>query len=210
MMHKSILPLSLLGLFAFAFAPFGCSTESYCFDCPEAEPGQDAGSGGSSGSGGSGGSGGTGGIIDAGPADGFTVGNNPCGADLMNDPMNCGMCGFVCEIPNAFAKCEEGFCVIDRCASGFYDNNGTKEDGCEYECEPLRDSNGDPLPEETVCDLEDDDCDGLVDEVFDTDSDLQHCGGCNQPCYPPANATMKCVAGTCEFDACFEHYEDVN
>ena len=202
MMRDSILPLSLCALIA-AIGPLGCNTESYCFDCPEDQPQGDAGYEASGGSGGST-------YLDSGLPDQLTLDGNACGADLLNDPLNCGECGNVCEIPNAFAKCEEGFCVIDRCASGFYDTNGTLDDGCEYECEPVRDTNGDPLPEELLCDSQDNDCDGLIDEVFDTETNLEHCGGCNLACLPPANSTMKCVNGTCTFDKCFDGYEDVN
>jgi hypothetical protein len=203
-MNKQVLPIAMIGLLGGAVVPFGCNTESYCFDCPEGQPSSD-----DAGVEASGGSGGTT-FIEAGNGDGTVLDGNDCGADLDTDPANCGWCGHVCEIANAFATCEAKFCVIDRCASGFYDINGAVDDGCEYECEPIRDANGDPLPEESVCDLQDDDCDGLIDEVFDTDSDLQHCGGCNQACSPPANSTMKCINGTCEFDACFDGYEDVD
>ncbi|HOD22156.1 MAG TPA: MopE-related protein [Polyangiaceae bacterium] len=195
----------LLPLFAgIVSGSFACTTESYCFDCEHAAAGA-AGSSGSPGTGGSGASG----VLDA-SFDNVFIDSNSCNADLDNDPLNCGFCGHVCEIPNAYAMCKDKFCVIDRCASGYYDINGKVEDGCEYECEPLRDTQGNPVTEETLCNGIDDDCDGLIDEVFDLESDAQHCGGCNQACQAPANAIMKCVKGKCEFDSCFVGYEDVN
>jgi hypothetical protein len=33
-----------------------------------------------------------------------------------------------------------------------------------------------------ICDEIDNDCDGVVDDGFDTQSSLEHCGACNQPC----------------------------
>jgi hypothetical protein len=202
-MRKYILPLALTGLTVGLLSSAGCTTESYCFDC---EPGDlPFGDAGVEASGGSGGTG----MLDA-TGDNLFLDSNDCEADLDNDPLNCGTCGNVCEIPNAFPLCKDKFCVIDRCASGFYDINGEVADGCEYECEPLRDTEGNPLPEETLCNDVDDDCDGLIDEVFDTTSDTQHCGGCNAPCTPPANATMTCIGGVCAFDKCFDGYEDVN
>lgn len=203
-MRKTAIPFALCGIVAVPVLWAGCSTESYCFDCDQTAPdGQDAATGGTGGSGGTG-------VIDSGGGDSINLDANDCGADLSSDPLNCGWCGHVCEIPNAFPACVEKFCVIDRCASGYYDINASLDDGCEYECEPIRDIEGNPIEEEEVCDLKDDDCDGLIDEVFDTSSDLQHCGACNQACTPPANSTMKCTNGTCVFDACFDGYEDVN
>jgi|GEM_PF-682717 len=181
----------------------GCATEAYCFDCPDG-----TGEGGEGGPGhdGDGGtlvpSGGTGG-------DNLIIPND-CGADLDRDPLNCGLCGNVCEIPNAFPKCEARFCVIDRCALGFYDENGVLEDGCEYACEPLRDADGEAITEELECDGKDDDCDGGIDEIFDTDVDVDHCGACNRACEAPPHVVMDCVDGECVHAGCAEDYADTN
>lgn len=201
---KSLLPVAAGAVLAsfFTFST-GCSTESYCFSCEEGDEDasiQDAQTDTKRDTGG----GGQDAVID------LIVVETGCGADLQNDPLNCGECGHVCEIPNAYAKCEKSFCIIDRCATGFYDINGAVEDGCEYECAPLRDENGNPVTEEKVCDGKDDDCDGLIDEVFDLQTDAVHCGKCNSPCLAPPNATMKCEGGKCVFDKCYEGYHDVN
>ncbi|MBN2196060.1 MAG: exo-alpha-sialidase [Polyangiaceae bacterium] len=202
-MHRATLAVTSLGLL-FLASGFGCSTEAYCFDCQDGDgvgggvggyhPGQ-----------------GTGASLNPGDGTGGTIINtNDCDADLDSDPENCGYCGFVCEIPNAFPECRRKFCVIDRCASGFYDLNGEVEDGCEYECEPVRDADGEPITEELSCDGEDDDCDGEIDELFDTDRDVEHCGGCNQPCEAPPHVVMACDDGECTHSGCAEDYADTN
>ncbi len=180
----------------------GCSTDAYCFACEDNGAVPDSGSQTEAG--------GTGGtmIVDGGPGDATPF--DGCNADLNSDPLNCGACGNVCQIPNAYPKCVARFCVIDKCAPGFYDLNGQVGDGCEYECEPLRDQNGTPLPEESICDGSDDDCDGLVDETFDLSVDLSNCGACNHVCTPPPNTVMKCNAGHCQFDHCIDGYQDAN
>lgn len=45
------------------------------------------------------------------------------------------------------------------------------------------------------------DCDGNYDNGCETSklTSVAHCGGCNQPCTAPANATPICSSGTCDF-----------
>lgn len=183
----------------------GCDTDAYCFTCDQQALDQDAAAYDSSA-----GEPDAGGLIEASVGDALLIDSNNCNANLTSDPLNCGVCGNVCAVANAFAKCEQSFCVIDRCAAGYYDQDGELANGCEYECEPVRDPQGEPVAEETVCDGRDDDCDGLIDETYDLQSDTQHCGGCNQVCSPPANAVMTCENGRCVFARCLEGYEDTN
>ncbi|MBX3250309.1 MAG: SUMF1/EgtB/PvdO family nonheme iron enzyme [Myxococcales bacterium] len=77
--------------------------------------------------------------------------------DLQNDARNCGRCGRVCRFPNAMTTCMAGACVIEACEPGFENVDGRAENGCEYACVPA-----DPPIE--ICNLRDDDCDGVVDE----------------------------------------------
>jgi len=91
-------------------------------------------------------------------------GNPLNGFDLDNDPFNCGSCGYVCAdeltAPDPQVDlliCDEGACKIAVCADGYWDNNHTVADGCEFG----------PCTFESaidVCNLNDDDCDGDVDE----------------------------------------------
>ncbi|MCU0692370.1 MAG: hypothetical protein MUF54_13300, partial [Polyangiaceae bacterium] len=203
--HCPVPPSVWLGLAAALLATqAGCSNEAHCYDCDDGDHGADGGQ--VDAAGGSGGSF----AFDAPFGDGFTIDSNDCNADLTRDSLNCGVCGHVCEIQNAFAKCQDSFCIIDRCASGYYDLDGQLANGCEYECEPLRDEDGNPFSEEQVCDGDDDDCDGVVDEVFDFDNSLTHCGGCNIACAAPPNSVMDCTARECVFDRCLDSFEDAN
>jgi hypothetical protein len=57
-----------------------------------------------------------------------------------------------------------------------------------------------------TCNQADDDCDGQVDEDFDTSSDPRHCGGCGQRCFQP-NTAGTCAAGQCQY-ACLPGWVD--
>jgi Notch-like protein len=58
-----------------------------------------------------------------------------------------------------------------------------------------------------VCDNQDDDCDGVVDDGFDKMNDPQHCGGCTA-CNLPF-AIEGCSMGACTVASCdFGHYDE--
>jgi hypothetical protein len=184
-------------LVALLVSASGCQTDAFCFDCDSAT-GPDAGNQGGGGAGGQGGQGGEGGII-IGPGQG---GGGNCAADILTDPQNCGACGVVCNLPNAFPRCEGGFCLVDTCAAGFLDLDNQVENGCEYKCAPSNGGN-------EICDGVDNNCNGLVDELTDLTTDPVNCGACNAVC-AFANAQASCVASTCLLSECLVGYHDVN
>jgi hypothetical protein len=103
--------------------------------------------------------------------------------DLQNDSKNCGICGLEClfaHAPNAGA-CKNGVCVLDsaKCEPGFFNVDGTEQNGCEYQCKL-----SDPPIER--CNLLDDDCDGVSDEAQSEDKNKNNVtindGRIGQPC----------------------------
>ena len=121
------------------------------------------------------------------------------GFDKEVDPENCGGCGavdeaFICRLPNAESRCEAGDCRVDRCTPGFSDADRDGSNGCETACEL---SNGGV----EICDLLDNNCDGLADEGFDTQNDVATCGACDTPC-ETGNAEPLCVVGQCIIGRC--------
>jgi len=79
------------------------------------------------------------------------------GFDLMTDPTNCGMCGNVCNLPNAFEGCVGGTCTIAACQPGYHDNDGMPGDGCEFGPCTITST-------VEVCNGADDNCNGMTDE----------------------------------------------
>ena len=109
------------------------------------------------------------------------------------DPLNCGECGEICTMasPFAYGVCEASVCGAATCPSDARDLDGTPENACEYACPKT------PIEAETCNEL-DDDCDGDVDEGFDLNSSLEHCGTCDQACVAGEHTTaVECVGGTC-------------
>jgi hypothetical protein len=62
-------------------------------------------------------------------------------------------------------------------------------------------------PQPETCNNLDDDCDGVVDNGFDKQHDVNNCGTCGHVCYAP-NATPSCVNGTCGIAVCDEGWGD--
>jgi hypothetical protein len=76
------------------------------------------------------------------------------GFSFATDVGNCGSCGNVCNLPNAIEQCAGGMCRVAACLSGWKDLDPLAP-GCEYECD---------FRGAEVCNGEDDDCDGMIDE----------------------------------------------
>jgi len=113
---------------------------------------------------------------------------------------NCGACGNVCAFPNAGAMCTDGSCSIGDCNAGFVDIDGDPANGCELACEPTGAES---------CNGVDDDCDGTIDEGFDTDTDPNNCGTCGTRC-DFVNATGVCSGGVCGIGDCASGFVDID
>jgi hypothetical protein len=123
-----------------------------------------------------------------------------CDADLQNSPSNCGGCGVVCSFDGAYPKCVEGACHIDQCADGFLDIDKNEANGCEYACSKTNGS-------VEICDNIDNDCNGVVDNGFNIQTDPQNCGACGVVC-SAVNATSSCSGGKCGY-SCDTGYSDL-
>ena len=56
---------------------------------------------------------------------------NGCEINLQTDDRNCGECDQLCDFPNSSSQCDQAICVINQCADGYGDCNGSIDDGCE-------------------------------------------------------------------------------
>ncbi len=101
---------------------------------------------------------------------------------------------------NATATCESSACVMGACNPGFVDSDGDETNGCEYACTALG---------AEVCNSADDDCDMLIDEGFDLDTDAMNCGRCGNACTFP-NAVGSCTAGSCGIASCLAGFHDID
>jgi len=137
-------------------------------------------------------------------ADDDCNGTSDEGYDLQNDLANCGSCGYSC-LAHAGAFSYASGCALGTCSygcqPGHYDIDGDVAlgdagTGCEYACVP---SNGGV---EKCGDGLDNDCNGLADDGFDFQTDVDNCGHCGYRCadYNPSHAhPTSCVAGSCQY-----------
>ncbi len=123
------------------------------------------------------------------------------GFDLQTDVDHCGRCDHRCEADGASVACVDGGCEIASCDDGRWDLDGAFDTGCEYRCVPTPDLDGE------LCNRLDDDCDGLVDEDFDTTTDPMHCGACGNTC-AFRQAEADCVDSRCAMGACVDGFDD--
>jgi hypothetical protein len=133
------------------------------------------------------------------------------GFDLTTDANNCGSCGYVCASrtpPGATSTgCAASQCTF-VCQAGRHDLNldlalGIAGNGCEYSCTT---TNGGV----EICDNVDNDCNGVIDNGFDKQTSLDHCGSCSYACAAHAGAfstATACVSGACQYTCQPGHYD---
>jgi len=89
------------------------------------------------------------------------AGLSQCGQDCVDtnsDMFNCGACAVDCNLANSNTVCSTGQCTLTGCPSGFFDIDADPSNGCEYSCSFVG---------EEVCNGQDNDCNGLVDDGLD-------------------------------------------
>jgi hypothetical protein len=113
---------------------------------------------------------------------GYTTGSSFCGRDCSS------------------SDCPEGFdCVQVDGANGASFQCVDQATQC---CRPTNDG-------VEICDLLDNDCDGVTDEGFDLDNDTNHCGACGRACALP-RASAQCAMGQCLVNTCEDGFYDIN
>ena len=122
---------------------------------------------------------------------------------VADDPVNCGVCGHICETvdPGLIGVCSGGECGEEACPGDLWNADGQPTNGCEYECTYVG---------AEVCNELDEDCDDEIDEDFDLLTDVGNCGECDEVCAPPNTAESACAGGVCFVVRCEEGYKDVN
>jgi hypothetical protein len=119
------------------------------------------------------------------------------GFNFMTDVANCGGCNVTCSFPFAVSSCMNGMCKQGACLPGFYDRDPNVP-GCETACEK---SNGGV----EICDGQDNDCDGVVDNNPMAGPLLCHslgvCAGVQPTC-------MGQTGWVCQYPATYQDVED--
>jgi hypothetical protein len=116
-----------------------------------------------------------------------------------------GACSTHCPAPNpcvaagtctsATSSCAGGCC--GACAPGVLTCSGSKV--CSGGVRPIAE----------VCNGLDDNCDGQIDEAFDTRSDPHNCGSCGRVCSAP-HAYSGCSNGACTITGCVAGYANLD
>ncbi|MDP3274962.1 MAG: hypothetical protein Q8Q09_07175 [Deltaproteobacteria bacterium] len=141
-------------------------------------------------------------------------GQTLCGGgcvSLASDRNHCGACNNGCSLANANTVCNAGNCRVASCNAGFGDCDGNEANGCETSlgtnahCAACGDACNGATPTcsggrcvATPCGAGQTRCSG---SCVSTDSDVNHCGGCDRACSLP-NAAPTCSGGNCAIMGC--------
>lgn len=140
-----------------------------------------------------------------------TLCNGNC-VDTSSDNNNCGSCSNACT---GGTVCSSGSCITPtECKPGatqpcYSGPSGTEGVGiCQSGTQTCQSDGtwgttcqGEVLPTQEVCNNLDDDCNGVVDNGFDTQNDVNNCGTCGNVC-TTVNGTPACVNGSCGIATC--------
>jgi hypothetical protein len=157
--------------------------------------------------------------------------SNGCETSTGTDVNNCGMCGKVCNLPNATSTCTNGACQVAACNAGFQNcdnqpNNGcevnTTNDalncgGCNHQCFVANGTPGCANSNCTVagCNMGWGDCNGQAGDGCEVNltTNLSNCGSCGNNCQTKCTANVTattCNSGTCQILACTGGHYDID
>ena len=141
---------------------------------------------------------GSGGDSDAGDDGGRNRPDATC--DRGERPNECGSCGGLGVALGSPCVLDPAEAAAGECTYGVWScDHG---EAGQILCEAF-------APTEEVCDGEDNDCDGDVDEDFDLLTDPENCGVCGNVCAFPS-AVPLCAEGACGFEVCQAGYSDLD
>jgi hypothetical protein len=161
-----------------------------------------------------------------------TSGSCNCTAATAGQMISCqttntlGTChGFrTCDGVMGYGACDARQAAVETCNGIDDDCNGKVDDGLPAvvcgvgECQTsVTQCGGDggfsqcvpKQPTVETCNGKDDDCDGVVDNGFDLNTDVTNCRTCGHVCALD-HATPKCAAGDCEIASCTMGYDNCN
>lgn len=155
--------------------------------------------------------------------------SNGCETNIANDVNNCGYCNYVCNLPNAQAKCVNKQCAIDNCLGTYRDCNSNPVDGCETDTSnninacgscttKCTVANGTAKCENSVCGIAScntgyRDCKNGYADGCETNitNDVNNCGSCGNVCtIPPQASSVACQSSNCVITGCNQTYYDIN
>jgi hypothetical protein len=152
-----------------------------------------------------------------------------CEIDVTSSMANCGGCNLNCDYANASEACSMGNCDLLSCNAGFQNCDQQLPNGCEIDVQ------NDPLNcglcfkqcffnnaqagcgagqcALGACDAGFANCNNQPLDGCEADlqSDVAHCGGCNNNCgalFP--NSSVSCGAGACVFNQCSTGFWDID
>ncbi len=156
---------------------------------------------------------------------------NGCETNVGSNPNSCGMCGHVCNLPNATAGCSGGGCTVSACNAGFTDCNNLPGDGCEIhtavspldcgfcgrQCAVPNGTPGCAAGSCTVasCNAGFADCNGGAANGCETNTtnDAGSCGTCGHSCAASCvggGALSTCSASACHVISCSPNRYDID
>ena len=126
---------------------------------------------------------------------------NGCETNTNTNVNNCGVCRFICDIPNANEACSAGSCIISSCSAGWLNCDGYTDTGCEQSTAVTQGTL--TACGSVTCNSGYLNCDGnaLNGCEVNKNTDVNNCGVCGNVC-SAANTNEACSAGSCIISSC--------